>query len=173
MLSPRQRVAFPGMPSLSRLAAAATAVAGASVAAALAYPPSRRQLVRTAGAALDELALRADHQWSGHMLLLTTEGRQSTLPRTTVLLGVEHRGALYAVPWTGDAGWLANCAAHPDVVVDDRRQVRRARAEVVRGDEAREVRAEFSARHVPAWLKPALARLAGDRELPVVRLAFA
>jgi deazaflavin-dependent oxidoreductase (nitroreductase family) len=158
------------MPSLPRVAAAVT---GATVAAALAFPPSRRQLVRTATTALDELSLRLEHQWSAHMLLLTTEGRRSALPRTTVLVGVEHEGELYAVPWTPGAGWVANCGAHPDVVVDDRSRVRRARAAVVRGQEAAAVRRAYLDRHVPGWLRPAIQRLAGNAELPVVKLAFA
>jgi deazaflavin-dependent oxidoreductase (nitroreductase family) len=158
------------MPSLPRVAAA---VAGATVAAALAFPPSRRQLARTVGTALDELSLRMDHPWSGHLLLLTTEGRQSALPRTAVLVGLEQDGALYAVPWAAGAGWVANCEAHPDVVVDDRRAVRRARAEVVRGPEAQAVREAYLDRHIPGWLRAAVERLAGSDELPVVKLAFA
>ena len=149
-----------------------TAVAGATIGAALAYPPSRRQLLRTARAAIDELLLRLETPWSQDLLLVTTEGHRSKLPRTSVLARVELEGETFVVPWDRGAGWLRNVQANPDVVVDDRIQVRRARAEVVDGEIAEAVRAAFLERFIPDRLR---GPLSGDRAplgpgLPAVRL---
>src|SRR5258708_34872651 len=101
-----------------------TAIAGATIGAALAYPPSRRQLVRTARAAMDEVLLRVDTPWSQDLLLVTTAGHRSKLPRTSVLARVELDGATFVVPWDRGAGWLRNVEVTPDVGLDDRAQVR-------------------------------------------------
>lgn len=119
---------------------AALAVAGAAVAAALAFPPARRQSVRVVRAVVDELAMRADAGWSQRLLLLTTEGHRTGFPRTVVLAGVEVDGDTYVLPWLGNPGWLVNLQAKPQVVIDDRVSVHRARAEVVDGDIAEAAR---------------------------------
>jgi deazaflavin-dependent oxidoreductase (nitroreductase family) len=149
-----------------------TAIAGATIGAALAYPPSRRQVVRTARAALDELLLHVDTPWSEHLLLVTSEGHRSHLPRTAVLSRVDLDGETFVVPWDRNAGWLRNVAANPDVVVDDRVRVRRARAEVVEGPGAEAVREAFVERFVPELLRGTLAGEGGPLGpgLPVVRL---
>ena len=91
-----------------------------------------------------------------------------------MLVGLEEEdGSVYALPWGPHAGWVANCEANADVVVDDRRQVRRARAEVVRGEPAAAVREKYLDRHFPGWLRQAVARLGNGRDLPVVKLRFA
>jgi deazaflavin-dependent oxidoreductase (nitroreductase family) len=149
-----------------------TAIAGATIGAALAYPPSRKQVMRTARAALDEVLLRVDSPWSPDLLLVTTEGHRSHLPRTSVLSRVELDGETFVVPWDRDAGWLRNVASNPDVVVDDRVTVRRARAEVVDGATAEAVRAAFLERFVPEVLRGRLAGEGGPLGpgLPAVRL---
>jgi deazaflavin-dependent oxidoreductase (nitroreductase family) len=152
-----------------------TAIAGATIGAALAYPPSRKQVMRTARAALDEVLLRVDSPWSKDLLLVTTEGHRSHLPRTSVLSRVELDGEIYVVPWDRGAGWLRNVAANPDVVVDDRVKVRRARAEVIDGATAEAVRRAFVERFVPERLR---GPLTGERGplgpgLPAVRLVSA
>lgn len=118
------------MPKLPRLAAA---VAGAAAAAAIAFPPSRRQSVRVLRAIVDEFAIRADAGWSSTLMLLTTEGHRTGFPRTVVLAGVDVDGETYFLPWLGTPAWFRNLQAKPDVVVDDRVSVHRARAEVVEG----------------------------------------
>jgi deazaflavin-dependent oxidoreductase (nitroreductase family) len=125
------------VPKLTRLAAA---VAGAAVAAAIAFPPARRQSVRIVRAIVDELAMGADSEWSGRLLLLTTEGHRSGFPQTVVLAGVEVDGETYVLPWLGTPAWLRNLEAKPDVVVDNRVSVHRARAEVVEGPVAEAAR---------------------------------
>jgi deazaflavin-dependent oxidoreductase (nitroreductase family) len=160
------------VPSLPKTLTAVTAIAGATIGAALAYPPTRRQVTRTARAALDEVLLRVDTPWSKDLLLVTTEGHRSHLPRTSVLTRVELDGQTFVVPWDRNAGWLRNIAANPDVVVDDRVKVRRARAEMVDGDTAEAVRAAFLERFVPEVVRP---RLGADGAplgpgLPAIRL---
>jgi deazaflavin-dependent oxidoreductase (nitroreductase family) len=160
------------VPSLPKTLTAVTAIAGATIGAALAYPPSRKQVMRTARAAIDEVLLRVDSPWSQDLLLVTTEGHRSHLPRTSVLARVEFEGEVFVVPWDRDAGWLRNVAANPDVVVDDRVKVRRARAEVVDGAIAEAVRAAFLERFVPEMLRGRLAGKGGPLGpgLPAVRL---
>jgi deazaflavin-dependent oxidoreductase (nitroreductase family) len=150
----------------------ALAVTGAVVGVAMAYPPSRRHAARTARVALDELMLRADHPWSDRLVLLTSEGHRSRLPRTTVLNSVDWKGELFVVPWQRRAHWLANVAANPEVVLDDRVHVRRARAEVVDGKEADAVRGEYLRQNVPGPLRELIGGDAGPLGpgLPVVRL---
>lgn len=159
------------MPSLPKTVAA---IAGATVGAALAYPPSRKQLVRTARAALDEALLRFETPWSGDLLLVTTEGHTSHLPRTSVLTRFDLDGETFIVPWDRNAAWLANIAANPKVVVDDRAQVRRAEAEVVSGADAENVREAFLAR-LPELLRGRLGAEGAPLGpgLPVVRLVDA
>jgi deazaflavin-dependent oxidoreductase (nitroreductase family) len=125
---------------VAKLPKVAVAVAGAAVAAALAFPPSRRQSVKVARAALDELAMRSETGLVGRLLLLTTEGHRTNFPRTVVLTGIEVDGDTYVMPWSGGAHWLRNLRANPEVVVDDRVTVQRARAAVVDGPAAEAVR---------------------------------
>lgn len=125
------------MASVPKIAAA---VAGAAVAAALVFPPSRRQTVKVARVTLDELVMRSKTGLLGRVLLLTTEGHKTTFPRTVVLTGIDVDGETYVMPWSPGAHWLQNLKANPEVVVDDRVAVRRARALVVGGDTAEAVR---------------------------------
>jgi deazaflavin-dependent oxidoreductase (nitroreductase family) len=157
------------VPSLPKTLAA---IVGASVGAAIAFPPSRRQLLRTGRAALDEALLRFDTPWSADLLLVTTEGHQSHLPRTAVLSRVEVDGQTYVVPWDRGAAWLRNVEANPDVVIDDRVRVRRARAERVDGHTAEAVRVAFLERFVPEVLRGPLGADGGPLGpgLPAVRL---
>jgi deazaflavin-dependent oxidoreductase (nitroreductase family) len=157
------------VPSLPKTLAA---VAGATVGAALAYPPSRAQVLRTARAALDEVLLRFDTPWSSDLLLVTSEGHKTHLPRTSVLSRVELNGDIFVVPWDRGADWLRNVDANPDVVVDDRVRVRRARAERADTETAEAVRAAFLERFVPELLRgPLSARGAPfGPGLPAVRL---
>jgi deazaflavin-dependent oxidoreductase (nitroreductase family) len=150
----------------------AVAIGSAVIAAALAYPPSRRQVVRTARTAIDELMLRTDTPWTARLLLLTSEGRRTQVPRTAVLTGVSLDGELFVVPWSKGPAWLGNVQANPAVVVDDRNKVRRARAEVVDGEVAERVRKAFLEENVP---RPARGILGGAGAPlgpggPVVRL---
>lgn len=155
------------MPKLPRLAAA---VAGAAVAAALAFPPARRQSVRVVRSIVDELAMRAGTDWSGRLLLLTTEGHRSGFPQTVVLAAVEVDGETYVLPWLGTPAWLRNLRAKPDVVVDDRVSVHRARAEVVDGPLAAAAREALMAA-VPGPLRAAIeaSGIALRRGSPAVR----
>ena len=157
------------MPSLRKTAAA---VGGAALAALLAYPPSRRQLLRTGRTAFDELALGMESPWSTRLLILTAEGSRSGVPRTVVLASVTVDGQLYVVPWSRHAGWLANVRAHPQVVIDDRVQVRRGKAEVVDGEAAAEVRAAFVEEIVPGPLRDFATRAGSPvgPGVPVVKL---
>jgi deazaflavin-dependent oxidoreductase (nitroreductase family) len=125
---------------VAKLPKLVAAVAGAAVAAALAFPPSRKQTVKVARTIMDELATRTDTGLMGRILLLTTEGHRTSFPRTVVLTGVDLDGETYVLPWSGDAHWVRNVRANPEVVVDDRVSVRRARAHVVDGDQAEAVR---------------------------------
>jgi deazaflavin-dependent oxidoreductase (nitroreductase family) len=157
---------------MSRWPKAALAVGGALVGVALAFPASRKQLSRAGRTVLDEVALQADTPWTRELVLLTTEGCRSHLPRTAVLAMVKLDDQRYVLPWDRRAGWLSNVRANPDVVLDDRSRVHRARAEVVEGEEAELVRKEFLARYLPGPL-----RAAADRDgsplgpgLPAVRL---
>jgi deazaflavin-dependent oxidoreductase (nitroreductase family) len=148
------------------------AIAGATIGAALAYPPSRRQLLRTARAAVDEALLRFDTPWSSDLLLVTSEGHRTHLPRTSVLSRVELDGETFVVPWDRGADWLRNVEANPDVVVDDRVRVRRARAELADQKTAEAVRAAFLTRFVPELLRGPLGAEGGPfgPGLPAVRL---
>ncbi|HEV3231570.1 MAG TPA: nitroreductase family deazaflavin-dependent oxidoreductase [Candidatus Dormibacteraeota bacterium] len=150
---------------------AATAL-GAMVGAALAYPPSRRQIVRVGRVALDALALRLQGEMAESLLILTCEGHRSGLPRTVILSGLELDGDLYVLSWSRHAAWLRNVERHPQVVVDDRVKVRRATAEPVPGEVAERVRQSFVESRVPAPLRSALGREGAPLGpgLPVVRL---
>lgn len=125
---------------MANLPKVAAAVAGAAVAAALVFPPSRRQTVKVARVTLDELVVRTKTGLLGRVLLLTTEGHRTNFPRTVVLTGIDVDGETYVLPWSPGAHWLRNLKANPEVVVDDRVSVRRARAELVGGDTAEAVR---------------------------------
>jgi deazaflavin-dependent oxidoreductase (nitroreductase family) len=125
---------------VAKLPKIVAAVAGATVAAAIAFPPSRKGAVRVARTALDELAIRTETGLMGHLLLLTAEGHRTNFPRTVVLTGLEIDGQTYVLPWSSGAHWLRNLRANPEVVVDDRVSVRRARAEIVEGEMAEAVR---------------------------------
>ena len=89
---------------------------------------------------MDELAVRTDTGLLGRVMLLTTEGHRTSIPRTVVLTGVVVDGETYVLPWSEGAHWLRNLQANPEVVVDDRVSVRRARAQVVDGEQAEAVR---------------------------------
>src|SRR5437879_5022412 len=104
------------MPRLPRVAAATLT---AAVGAALAYPPSRRQIVRAGRLGLDALALRLRGELGESLLIVTGEGRRSRLPRTVILSGIELDGDLYVLPWSAANRWLGNLRHHPEVVVDD------------------------------------------------------
>jgi deazaflavin-dependent oxidoreductase (nitroreductase family) len=128
--------------------------------------------MRTGRAALDEILLRFDTPWSADLLLVTTEGHQSHLPRTAVLSRVEVGGDIFVVPWDRRAAWLRNIEVNPDVVVDDRVRVRRARAQRVKGKTAEAVRLAFLERFVPEVLRGPLGADGGPfgPGLPAVRL---
>ena len=125
---------------MAKLPKILVAVAGATVAAAFAFPPSRKGAVRAARTALDEVAIRTETGLIGHLLLLTAEGHRTNFPRTVVLTGLEMDGETFVLPWSPGAHWLRNLRANPEVVVDDRVSVRRARAEIVEGATAEAVR---------------------------------
>jgi hypothetical protein len=78
----------------------------------------------------------------------------------------------YLLPWDRGAGWLCNVRANPDVVLDDRTRVHRARAEVVEGAEAERVRQEFIQRYLPGPLRGPADRSGSPLGpgLPAVRL---
>jgi deazaflavin-dependent oxidoreductase (nitroreductase family) len=157
---------------MARVPRVAVATLGAVVGAALAYPPSRRQIARAGRLGLDALALRLKGEAGESLLILTCEGRQSHLPRTVILSGVELEGDLYVLPWSRGARWLANVRHHPEVVIDDRAKVRRARAEVVEDEVAERVRRRFVETLVPAPLRGPLGREGAPLGpgLPAVRL---
>jgi deazaflavin-dependent oxidoreductase (nitroreductase family) len=157
---------------MSRWPKAALAVGGALVGVAFAFPASRKQIARAGRTVLDEVALQADTPWTRELVLLTTEGYQTHLPRTAVLTMIEVDGAAYVLPWDPGCRWLQNVKVNPDVVVDDRSRVHRAKAEVVEGAEAERVRQEFVDRYVPGPLRSALERpgVPLGPGLPAVRL---
>ncbi|HEV3233619.1 MAG TPA: nitroreductase/quinone reductase family protein [Candidatus Dormibacteraeota bacterium] len=160
---------------MSRWPKAALAVGGTLIGVALAFPASRKQIVRAGRTVLDEVALQADTPWTRDLVLLTTEGSQSHLPRTAVLSLIEIDGDRFVLPWDSRCGWLHNVRAHPDVVVDDRVKVQRARAEVVEGEVAERVRQEFVDRYLPGPLRGAVDRDGAPLGpgLPAVRLVAA
>jgi deazaflavin-dependent oxidoreductase (nitroreductase family) len=128
------------VPSFGKIALGVT---GAAVGVAFALPPVRRQALRAGSRALDELAVRFDTDLTRSLILLTTEGRSSRIPRTVLLTGIRLGDDLWALPWSHKAGWLTNVRHNPSVVVDDRRRVHRATAHVVEGVEAEAVRRAF------------------------------
>jgi deazaflavin-dependent oxidoreductase (nitroreductase family) len=157
---------------VSRWPKAALAITGAVVGAALALPASRRQIARAGRTVLDEVALSADTRWTRELLILTTEGCQTRLPRTAVLSPVELDGSVYVMPWDTSCGWFHNLRSNPDVVVDDRVKVHRARAEVVEGEVAERVRQELLQRYLPEPVRAAWERVGVPLSpgLPAVRL---
>ena len=134
------------------------AVASAAVGAAIAYPPSRKQIVRTARATLDELMVRAETPWTRDLVVLTSEGHLTHVPRTCVLTAVRHDGELHVMAWDPRAEWLRNVRVNPAVVVDDRVRVRRAVAEEVDAATAEVVRRAFIESNVPGPLRDLLGR---------------
>jgi deazaflavin-dependent oxidoreductase (nitroreductase family) len=157
---------------MSRWPKAALAIGGAVVGAALAMPASRKQILRAGRTVIDEVALQADTPWTRDLVLLTSEGHRTHLPRTSVLSQVELDGERYVMPWDRGCGWFHNVSSNPDVVVDDRVRVHRARAVVVEGDTAERVRQEFVHRFLPGLLRTALDRQGSPLGpgLPAVRL---
>jgi deazaflavin-dependent oxidoreductase (nitroreductase family) len=129
-------------------------------------------VLRTARAALDEALLRFETPWSSDLLLVTSEGHRTHLPRTSVLSRVELDGETFVVPWDRGADWLRNVDANPNVVVDDRVRVRRARAELADQKTAEAVRAAFLERFVPELLRRPLGAEGAPfgPGLPAVRL---
>lgn len=157
---------------MSRWPKAALAIGGAVIGAAIVLPASRRQLVRAGRSVLDEVALQADTPWTRDLVIVTSEGRQTHLPRTSVLSQVELDGERYVMPWDRNCGWFHNVLANPEVVVDDRVRVHRAQAELVEGETADAVRHALLERYLPGPIRSAI-----DREgaplgpgLPAVRL---
>jgi deazaflavin-dependent oxidoreductase (nitroreductase family) len=142
------------------------------VGAALALPTTRRQLARAGRMIIDEVVLQSDTPWTRDLVILTSEGRRTGLPRTTVLFPVRLDGDTYVLPWDGGCGWFHNVRANPDVVIDDRVKVHRATAEVVDPEVAERVRLEFVDRFIPARLRSFVTRDGAPlgRGLPAVRL---
>jgi deazaflavin-dependent oxidoreductase (nitroreductase family) len=138
-------------------------------------------VVRVARRVLPRLDVRL-HRWTGgrvslspgtdRTLLLTTTGRRSGAPRTTPLI-YTRSGADYLVVGSnwGDPGrpaWLLNLTADPTATVEVGGARQPVRARVLDGPERAAVWPEL----VRGWpLYAELAGRAGDRELPVVRLA--
>jgi deazaflavin-dependent oxidoreductase (nitroreductase family) len=104
------------------------------------------------------------------MLLLTTRGRRSGLPRTVALAYAEIDGALIVAG--GDHGsdrdphWVLNLAAEPAVEVEVGRRRSAARAEIVSGAQ-RDALWTRVATQLPTV---ALYRERTAREIPLVRL---
>src|SRR5437899_2616021 len=101
---------------MSRWPKAALAIGGALIGAAFVMPASRRQIIRAGRTVLDEVALSADSPWTRDLVIFTSEGRQTHLPRTCVLSQVELDGERYVMPWDRRCGWLHNVRANPAVV---------------------------------------------------------
>lgn len=148
----RYRIPVPSLPK------SALAVAGVTLGAVLAVPVTRKKLVKAGRMIIDEVVLQADTPWTRDLLVLTSEGRLSGLPRTAVLFPVQLDGDVYVLPWDRGCGWFHNVRANPDVVVDDRVKVHRATAEVVDGEVAERVRLRFLERFVPARLRGLVSR---------------
>lgn len=112
------------------------------------------------------------HDWKrgSKILLLTTTGRRSGEPRTTPLI-YESDGDRYAIVASkGGApehpGWYLNLVAHPEVEVQVRGDVFRARASTAEGEE-RERLWELVNRQWPDYDSY---QEKTDREIPVVVL---
>jgi deazaflavin-dependent oxidoreductase (nitroreductase family) len=112
------------------------------------------------------------HIWrrGSKILLLTTTGRRTGEPRTTPLIYEDADGAYVIVASKGGApqhpGWYRNLAQNPDVEVQVRDEVFRARARTATGEE-RERLWRLAAQQWPDY--DAYQRKT-DREIPVVVL---
>jgi len=106
------------------------------------------------------------------MLLLTTRGRRTGLPRTVALAYAELDGALHLVGGDHgsdrDPGWVENLRAEPEAVVELGRRRLAARAALL-GDAERAVLWPRLAERLPAI---DLYRARAGRPIPVVRLAL-
>jgi deazaflavin-dependent oxidoreductase (nitroreductase family) len=106
----------------------------------------------------------------GPMLLLTTTGRKSGLPRTTPLLCVPDGDDFYVVASNGgrDAppAWLANLRADPHALVQFGRRHHRVVADILTGEEKAAVWPRLVAQY-SGWDDY---QQLTDREIPAVRL---
>ena len=105
------------------------------------------------------------------VVVLTTTGRRSGLPRSVPLLGVPTEGgiAVIASSWGSRShpAWFTNLRADPSVTVTVRGRSFPATAHVLTGAERSRVWRQGLALY-PGWA--GYDRRAGDRELPVVLL---
>ena len=111
------------------------------------------------------------HDWEGTtVLLLTTTGRRSGQERTTPLIYQPHEGAYLVVASKGGAdeppAWFLNLSEQPEVEVQVKDDIFRARARTATPDEKPEMWKTMTA----TW--PAYDEYQGktDRDIPVVVL---
>jgi proline iminopeptidase len=112
------------------------------------------------------------HIWKegSTILLLTTKGRKTGQPRTTPLIYAEDGDRYVVVASKGGApehpGWYENLARDPDVEVQVKDDVFRARARVAEGEERERLwrRANEVWRHYDEYQQKT------EREIPVVVL---
>jgi len=112
------------------------------------------------------------HIWreGSTILLLTTTGRTSGEPRTTPLIYAEDGGRYVVVASKGGApehpGWYENLAKNPDVELQVKGDVFRARARTAEGEERERLwrKANEVWRHYDEY------QTKTDREIPVVVL---
>jgi deazaflavin-dependent oxidoreductase (nitroreductase family) len=110
------------------------------------------------------------HIWKegSTVLLLTTAGRSSGKPRTTPLIYAQDGDRYVIVASKGGApehpGWYLNLDKDPDITVQVKDQVVRARARTVEGDE----RERLWAKANEVWPHYAEYARKTDREIPVV-----
>lgn len=147
----------------------------------VATAPASRLLSRVAPH-VDRAVLRATggrHTLAGVLtglpvVLLTTTGRRSGLPRSVPLLGVPTGEGLAVIAsrWGGTThpAWFLNVRADPSVTVTVRGETRPATAEVLHGERRSRVWQE-GLRVYPGW--EAYQRRAGGRQIPVVLLHVA
>ena len=104
------------------------------------------------------------------MLLLTTRGRKTGLPRTLPLAYVEHQGAFVVVASNGGAerppAWWLNLAAADTAQV----QVRGERFEVEWAEAPKEDRMEYWRKLQAAIPAYRMYRSRTDRQIPLIRL---
>ena len=112
------------------------------------------------------------HIWrrGSKILLLTTKGRRTGEPRTTPLIYEDADGAYVIVASKGGApehpGWYRNLVKNPDVEVQVRDEVFRARARTAEGEE----RERLWRRAAQQWPDYDAYQRKTDREIPVVVL---
>ena len=112
------------------------------------------------------------HIWrrGSKTLLLTTTGRTTGEPRTTPLIYEDADGAYVIVASKGGApqhpGWYRNLVKNPDVEVQVRDEVFRARARTAEGEE----RERLWRRAAQQWPDYDAYQRKTDREIPVVVL---